>query len=149
MLLELNFTLVLFAASFLVFIYLLNLTLFKPLGKIIEERKNLIEGEHSKAKELFGNATSLIESYKQKIKSARIESQNLIQEAVNEGKKKRDEKVSVLMAELNKEKETSLKTINEEKDAAMKKLEGEIKQLTDLITNKVIGTEGKTLVGSH
>ena len=148
MLLELNFTLVLFAASFLVFIYLLNLTLFKPVGKIIEKRGNLIKGEHSKAKELLENATSLIESYKQKIKSARIESQSLLQEAVNEGKKKRDEKVLVLMTELNKDKETSLKKINEEKETAMKKMESEIKQLTDLITNKVIGSEGKTLVGS-
>ncbi len=148
MLLELNFTLVLFAASFLVFIYLLNLTLFKPVGKVIEKRRNLVESEHSKAKESLENVTSLIESYKQKIKSARIESQSLLQEAVNEGKKKRDEKVSVLMAELNKEKETSLKKINEEKETAMKKMEGEIKQLTDLITNKVIGSEGKTLVRS-
>ena len=149
MLLELNFTLVLFAASFLVFIYLLNLTLFKPMGNIIKDRKNLIEDEHSKAKGLLENASSLIEAYTKKIKSARIESQHLIQEAINEGKKKRDEKVSTLMAELNKEKEASLKKINEEKEAAMKKMEGEIKQLTDLITNKVLGTKGKTLVESH
>ena len=56
MLLEMNFTLVLFAVSFLIFIYLLNSALFKPVGKVIEERKNLIDGEYSKAKEFTQKA---------------------------------------------------------------------------------------------
>ena len=149
MLLELNFTLIFFAASFLVFIYLLNLTLFKPVGKIVEERKKFIEGEHQKAKDFSKEASDLIDSHKQRIKSARIEAQGIIHEVTNEGKKRKDGKVSALLTELNKEKEASLKKINEEKEVAMKKMEGEIKLLTDLITNKVIGTEGKTLVGSH
>lgn len=149
MLLELNFTLILFAVSFLVFIYLLNLTLYKPVGEIIEERKNLISGEYLKAKELSEEANKLLENYKHEIKSARLSAQNIIQEAIIQAQAARDKKITELVSVLIKEKETALIQIKEEETAAKKQLESKIKMLIDLITNKILGTEGKTLVGSH
>ena len=59
MLLEINFTLILFAASFLVFIYLLNMTLYKPVGEVIESRKQLMDGEYTKAKESLSQLLDL------------------------------------------------------------------------------------------
>lgn len=151
MLLEINFTLVLFAASFLVFIYLLNLTLYKPVGKIIEERKNLIDGEHTSAKALSEKANNLLESYKNQIKTARHDAQNIIQEIILQAQKKKEEKIFILNSELSKEKETAIKQINEEVKVTMKELEGKINTLTDLITQKILGTNAgeKTLVSSH
>ena len=148
MLLEINFTLVLFAISFLVFIYLLNLTLYKPVGEVVELRKKLIDGEYTKAKELTHKANESLESYKNKIKTARHESHTIIQEAIKKAQKVKEEKVSRLLVSLNKEKEDSFKKIEEEKKIVMQKLEKEIKTLTDLIINKILGVE-KTLVSSH
>ena len=149
MLLEINFTLILFAVSFLVFIYFLNLTLYKPVGEIIESRKKLIDGEYAKGKELTKIANEMLESYKNKIKGARHESQTIVQEATKQAQKLKGEKVSQLLVTLNKEKEKSFKEIEEEKKVVMQKLEKEIKVLTDLITNKILGTGEKTLVSSH
>ena len=149
MLLEINFTLVLFAVSFLVFIYLLNLTLYKPVGNIVEARKNLIDGEYVKGKELTQKADEMLETYKNKIKGARHESQNIIHEATKQAQKVKEEKVAQLSASLNKEKEDSFRKIEEEKKIVMQKLEKEMKMLTDLITNKILGTGEKTLVSSH
>ena len=149
MLLEINFTLILFAVSFLVFIYLLNLTLYKPVGEVIDKRKGLIDGEYEKGKELTQRANEMLESYKSKIKSAKQESQIIIQEATKQAQKIKEEKVNQLLVTLNKEKEESFKKIKEEKILVMQKLEREIKILTDLITNKILGTGEKTLVGSH
>ena len=149
MLLEINFTLVLFAITFLVFIYLLNLTLFKPVGKIIEKRKNLIDGDYSKAKEFTQKANEMLESYKREIKSARLSAQNIIQEAILQAQKQKQEKILVLMENLTKEKEAALKQLTEEKKEAMKKLEEKLNVLTELITNKIIGSGEKTLIGLH
>src|SRR3990167_4317925 len=149
MLLEMNFTLVLFAISFLVFIYLLNMTLFKPVGKVIEERKNLIDGDYSKAKEFAQKANEMLESYKKEIKSARLSAQNILQEAISQAQKQKQEKILVLMESLTKEKESALKQLMEEKKETMKKLEEKINILTELITNKIIGRGEKTLIGSH
>lgn len=148
MLLEINFTLVLFAVSFLVFIYLLNLTLYKPVGEIIESRKRLIDGEYAKGKELTYKANEMLEGYKNKIKNARHESHIIIQDATKQAQKLKEENISQLLITLNKEKEESFKKIEEEKKIVMQKLEKEIKILTDLITNKILGME-KTLVSSH
>ena len=148
MLLEINFTLILFAISFLVFIYLLNLTLYKPVGKIIEGRKDLIDGEYFKAKEFMQAAGEMLENYKNKIKQARHEAHNIVQESINLAKMEKEKKVSDLVGILTKEKETAIKQIEEEKKLTMKELEKEIRVLTDLITNKILGGN-KTLVGLH
>lgn len=148
MLLEINFTLVLFALSFLVFIYFLNLTLFKPVGKVIEERKSLIETNYKSAKELTNKATSLLENHVLAIKSARHDAQHIIQGVIDETKREKEKKIQELMTVLNKEKETALANLAKEKETVMAALKGKINMLKDLITNKVLGTEN-TLVGTH
>lgn len=149
MLLEINFTLIIFAVSFLAFIYLLNLTLYKPVGDVIDSRKKLIDGEYSKAKELTHKADEWFENYKKKIKEARLEAHQIIQESTKQAQKVKEEKIIKLLEGLNKEKEESFRKIDEEKNAVMQKLEKEIRILTDLITNKILGTGEKTLVSSH
>ena len=151
MLLELNFTLVLFAASFLVFIYLLNLTLYKPVGNIIEKRKNLMESDYNKAKSLVNEANKMLEDYKNQIKKARHEAHSVIHEMTLSAQKVKEEEIQKLFVKLAKEKENSLLLLEKEKKAALAGLESDIKVLTDMIVNKVLGVEDKdkTLVGSH
>ncbi|MBI2995858.1 MAG: hypothetical protein HYY52_04045 [Candidatus Melainabacteria bacterium] len=146
--LEINFTLVLFALSFLVFIYLLNLTLYKPVGTIVEARKNLINGEYKRAKELTENANKILEDYNHRIKEARKLAHNTIEESITQASSKKEEKISILVSDLNKEKEGALKQLEKDQKEALKALEGEIKVLTDLITNKILGTE-KNLVRTN
>ena len=149
MLLEINFTLVLFAVSFLIFIYLLNLTLYKPVGKIIEARKSFIDGDYTKAKGSTESANNLLEDYKKEIKQARQEAQNIINETIAKEQKVKEENISRLLDTLNKEKDQALKQIRLEKEEAMKKLQSQIKSLVDLITNKVLGRGEKSLAGTH
>ena len=148
MLLEINFTLILFAISFLVFIYLVNLTLYKPTGEIIEKRKGLIEGEYVKARELTDEANKKLEDYKSQIKSAKADAHNIIQEAINNAQKNKEGKISALLITLNKEKEAAVIKIHQEQKIAMKELEDKIKILADLITSKVLGGN-KTLAHTH
>ena len=151
MLLELNFTLVLFAASFLVFIYLLNLTLYKPVGNIIEKRKNLVESDYSKAKSLVNEANEMLEHYKMQIKKARHEAHNMTHEMTLNVQKVKEEVIQKLFLKLSKEKENSLLLLEKEKKAALSELESHIKTLTEMIVNKILVVEDKdkTLVGSR
>lgn len=141
MLLELNFTLVVFAFSFLVFVYLLNLTLYKPVGEVIEKRKELVEGDLNKASSSTKEASECIQNYQNQIKQAKLDSQNIIQESIKKTEKIKQEKISNLLSTLSKEKEDALKKIKEEEKNTMQKLEGEVKILTELITNQILGKE--------
>ena len=147
MLLELNFTFILFALSFLVFINLLNLTLYKPVGEIIEKRKGLVESDLNKASSYAKEANECIQNYQSQIKQARSDSQDIIQESIKQVEKVKQEKISNLLSTLTKEKEEALKKIKIEEKSTMQKLEGEIKILTELITNQILGKE-KDLAGS-
>ena len=141
--LQIDFTLVFFAASFLVFIFLLDLVLYKPVGRVIEARKDLVEGGFSQSKELSEKADELMEKYKAALKRARIESQNLIQEVVLQAQKLKEEKIQKLVEELNKDKEVVLTQIKKEKEAANKEIVNKINILTELITAIVLGAGGE------
>ena len=149
MLLEVNLTMIIFAISFLIFIYLLNLTLFKPVGKIVEERKIFIEGSYEKSKELSHEANKIIEEHEKKIKETRLTAKSIIEEVSLKAKGKREEKISILMKSLLSEKETAMLKIKQEEKTRKEELNIKINELKDLITNKVLGTEENSLVGSH
>lgn len=149
MLLEINFTMVIFAASFLMFIYLLNLTLYKPVGKVIEDRKSLITSDYSKAKGLSDDASQLLGNYKKQIQLARLDAHNIVQEFIDKAQKDKERKIAVLVSSLNKEKEEELEKLQIEQREIMKQLETKLKTLSDLITTKILGSEEKTLVSSH
>lgn len=149
MFLEVNLTMIIFAISFLVFIYLLNLTLFKPVGKIVEKRKSLIESSYEKSKELSNEATKIIEEHKQKIKVARVSAKNIVEEVSLEARSKREEKISMLMESLLNEKEAAILKIKQEEKIRKEELNEKVTELKDLIINKMLGTEENSLVGSH
>lgn len=139
MLLEINFTAVLFSISFLVFIYLLNLTLFKPVGNIVEARANLIEGDYEKSKDFSERASKTLEEYSSQTKAARQEAMKLVDEAISKAQGIKQEKVNSLIASVQKEKEDAMNEIKKEQASGMAELESKVKELTNLITSKVIG----------
>ncbi|MBI3308905.1 MAG: hypothetical protein HYZ79_05990 [Candidatus Melainabacteria bacterium] len=150
MLLEVNLTMIIFAVSFLIFIYLLNLTLFKPVGKVVEERKNVVGGSYTKAKNISGEISSILSGYEQKIKAARFEAKQIVDEAVAEAKLNKSSSIAGVLKTLNEEKQAAVHRIKKERQEREKELQGKINELKDLITNKVLGREGdKTLVGTH
>ncbi len=148
MLLELNFTLIVFAISFLIFVNLLNLTLFKPVGEVIDKRKGLVDNDLNKASSLALEAQENIQSYQSQIKQARIDSQNIVHEGVKQAEKFKQEKISALISTLVKDKEDAIKKLREEEKNVMAKLDTEIKSLTELITSQILGKE-KDFVGSR
>ena len=136
-----DWTMVFFALSFLIFIFLLNLTLFKPVGKIIEKRKSLIDTEYAKAKESNKLGNEMLEDHKEKIKEAHHEASIITNQAVRDSERIKSEKIHALSINLQKEKEQALKKIKEEEKIAQKELEGKIKTLVDLIMTKIIRQE--------
>lgn len=146
MLLEVNLTMILFAISFLVFIYLLNFTLYKPVGKIVEDRKNLIEGSYEKSKEYASDASKIFETYEKKIKEARQEAKKIIEDIIYVAKAEKAERVSSLVKTLVKEKEQAVVEIQKELQIKKEALQSKIHELKDLITEKILGGD---LVGTH
>ncbi len=72
---DLNLTLPLVAIQFVLLTVLLNIILYNPLLTIIEERKEYILTNLSKASELLAEANKLTEQYEQELTDVRKEAQ--------------------------------------------------------------------------
>ena len=73
---EINFTLLIQAANFLLLIFLLNVVLYKPILKILEEREHRIDGQQAEAKKITDDSQALIDEYNRKLHEAKIEAMN-------------------------------------------------------------------------
>nr|YP_010516898.1 CF0 subunit II of ATP synthase [Haslea provincialis]UXN44680.1 CF0 subunit II of ATP synthase [Haslea provincialis] len=72
---DLNATLPLVAIQFILLTVILNVILYSPLLSIIEERKEYILNNLSKASEILAEANKLTEQYEQELTSVRKEAQ--------------------------------------------------------------------------
>jgi F-type H+-transporting ATPase subunit b len=75
---DFNLTLPLVAIQFVLLTVLLNIILYNPLLTVIEERKEYILTNLSKASELLAEANKLTEQYEQELNNVRKEAQSEI-----------------------------------------------------------------------
>jgi F-type H+-transporting ATPase subunit b len=75
---DFNLTLPLVAIQFILLTVLLNVILYNPLLTVIEERKEYILTNLSKASELLAEANKLTEQYEQELNNVRKEAQSEI-----------------------------------------------------------------------
>jgi F-type H+-transporting ATPase subunit b len=138
---EFNATFFITAISFIVFVFLMNTILYRPLERIVDEREKLISENYEKAKELNSEAKNLLEKKAFEIAQAKVKAKNYADE---EQKKNYDESSKKIRAE----KENSLKYINEQKQIMHKESEkfkqdmnANIESFAELIMKKFINKE--------
>ncbi len=82
---EFNATFIVTIISFLVFVFLMNTLLYRPIENIVEERKKLIEGNYNEADSANSQARSLLEEKADKIAKSKIEAKQFIDTKLKEG----------------------------------------------------------------
>ncbi len=135
---DINATLPLVAIQFILLTIILNLILYKPLLAVIEERKEYILRNLSKASEILIETTQLIEQYEQILTTVRKEAQS---EITNSQKIHKE----ILGAELDvsqKYIDNLLDTVTDDllfkKTIALTSLDGIIQSLCSNIGNKLL-----------
>lgn len=82
---EFNATFIITAISFLVFVYLMNTILYRPLENIVEEREKLLSDNFNDADNAKNNARSLLEEKATQLANAKIEAKRFIDAKLKEG----------------------------------------------------------------
>jgi len=90
---ELNATLIIFVASFVAFIFLLNNVLLKPVGEVMERRAAKIQGDLEKSRLSRKQSEEILAQYQEKLHLIRVEAQRTVSEAVAEAQKERNEQI--------------------------------------------------------
>jgi F-type H+-transporting ATPase subunit b len=141
MLFELNGTFYIFIVSFLIFMWLLNEIMLKPVGRVIAERNALIEGDINSGKQAHGEADKLVTHYEDHLKQIRHEAQGIIHKATEEGNQARQQELAGVAARGRKKLEEAKANITAERASLIDALVAEEKELVETITRKVLGDE--------
>src|SRR5262249_50181440 len=74
-----DFSLVVVIVLFVVLIFILNATIFKPILKVLDERERLTSGAMSEAKHAVHDYDKRLSNYEEQIRAARAESYRLLE----------------------------------------------------------------------
>lgn len=127
--------------NFIILLIILNKLLYKPLSKIMAQRREKIEGSYARAKELEVGIDEKMERYQQQLNDAKV----LANEERSQLKKGATEVEMTLLSEAHKKATIRLQTIKAqvagEAEDARKTLQSEAKSLAGQIATKILGRE--------
>ncbi len=137
--LEFNATFFIAMISFVIFMIIMNAILYKPLERIVTERRNLIDKNNLKAK-IAQEKTDILKKWQiSSIEKAQKSSRETYQKILNEYKAKKD---SIIESEKNlSRKEIAIAQAETKSEVieAKHELKEEVNILADIITSKILG----------
>ncbi len=136
---EINWSILVQMTNFLLLIFILNIVLYKPLLKILNERDKKISETQQKTKDFSEETEKMISAYNEKLQLAKIEAMT----QKNNAKKNASEKANVIIEESRKEAEHLIlevkHQISKEIETARKELEPELEKMAITIAEQVLG----------
>lgn len=124
--------------NFLILVAILNKFLYKPVTKMLDERKNEVVSNLNKAEESKQEAEKLKDEYAEHLKNARSEAQEIITKANKLGEETKNEIVAQARAEAEKVSAKAQEEIRLEKTKALSELRDEVASLAVLAAGKII-----------
>ena len=134
---DLDATLPLMAVQVVLLTFLLNV-LFRPVGKVVEEREGYISTSRADAKQKLAQVEKLEADLAEQLKGARQAAQAVIADAEQEVDRLYREALAQAEAEANRSKEESRRAIETERESARTQLKGQVDQLSATIINRLL-----------
>jgi F-type H+-transporting ATPase subunit b len=136
---DLNYTMLIQMINFLVLIFILNILLYKPIIKIIDERNKKIEDSKSEVDSLGEQAELKIADYEEKMRQARQEAMSQRNEVKDEGEEAGKTIIEGARGEISTMIEGFKVTLASETEAARNVLRDQAKKIAVEISEKVLG----------
>jgi F-type H+-transporting ATPase subunit b len=138
---DLDATLPLMAAQFLILALILNAVLYKPLGQAIDQRADYIRGKQLDAQERLDKVKALTAEYERSLADARRQSQSIVADAQAEAQKLAAQAVAEAQRQAQAEREAAQQEIDNQRQSAMAALDGQVAALSRQIATKLLGFE--------
>ncbi|NLT94369.1 MAG: F0F1 ATP synthase subunit B [Clostridia bacterium] len=124
--------------NFLILVAVLNKFLYKPVVKMLDDRKNEIVGNLDQAAQAKVEAEKLKEEYMTHLQNAKAEAQEIISRANKIGEETKNEIIAQAKAEAQKVSAKAQEEIRLEKAKALAQLRDEVASLAVLAAEKII-----------
>ena len=136
---DVNGTLLIFVASFLIFVKLFNEIAIKPVAKAMEERAARIKSELDAARAAREQAQKLLDGYTEHVHAVKAKAQAVINEAAEKASYHRNAKLDDLRKEGQKKLAEAQAAISAERDFLLESLVKQESDLVNDISEKVVG----------
>jgi F-type H+-transporting ATPase subunit b len=131
-------TTVIALVAFALLYLFLNKKIFKPLFRIIDQRRALVQGQIDSAEQSRKNAELLLEEQKLAIAETKKEAFAILEQTRSTGAKQLEDIVGQAKSEATRLKEEALKDIEIEKNNAVAALRSQVSALSVMIASKII-----------
>ena len=136
---DLNLTVIFQLAIVLILMVALSSLVFKPFLRVVEERKDWIQGAERKARELHQRSEELMERYRDSISAAQAQGASIREELRKEGLSKETEVLQKAMEEANQFLEEMKGKIQEESRKVRTGLRLQAQTLSRELAEKMLG----------
>lgn len=120
-------------------VFILNVTLFRPINKILEERERHTHGRSDEAREILKRVESSVVKYEGSLREARAEGYQLLERQRGEAMSWRQGELASLREELNQNVEQEKSAIQAQAQQAQVNLESDTKRIAGEISRQILG----------
>ena len=138
---ELNQSLIIQIVNFIIFLFILNYLIFKPVVRVLNERRERIDGTMEKAQLLEAEVQKKLEEYEQRIEEAKSQAANEKERLRRQGESISKEMVEKARKELARDIPIIRKQIAGETDRARRELEKMAQEMARDVACRVLGRE--------
>lgn len=135
---ELNGTLLWQIVNFVILCAILGHFAYKPMLKVLDERKARIQNDLDSAASANADAQKLKESYEAQLRDAQVKAQEIVNKAVKEAQVQAQAQIDAARDAIAKEKEAASKQIERERTEALEDLKSQVAALSCDIASKII-----------
>ena len=132
-------TLLIVFVLFIVFVVVMNYLLFKPIGRILDERETLTDGAAAEARAAARQYQARLANYEETIRQARADSYRKLEQQRAVALEERRGLLQAARAEADAEIAKGKARIGAEATAARTTLEAEARQIAEQISRTVLG----------
>ena len=125
--------------TFIVFVFVMNKVLYRPVLDIMEQRQKFIDSNYKDARENDSKANELSEEKENKLDDAKDEARGKYIETVDEFKNQKADIIADAQNAANEELEKSRENLKNLSDEVKEGLKGSMNDLANDIVEKVIG----------
>lgn len=136
---SLDYTILIQMINFLILVFALNLLLYKPLLRIMDKRKKLLQDTDDEIKRINLTIEERMSAYEEKVRMAKMDALNRKNDILKEGADRTKTIIDAARAEIPTMMEQFNKKINEEIAEARHMLTGQSQQISVNIVEKLLG----------
>lgn len=139
--LHLDMSIIYTLVNMLLLYALFRIFLFKPLNRVLDQRRATVQSSLDQAEDSARQAAALERQYQEKIQLAQGEAEDIIRQAKEQAAQIRQQMQKQTQEEIEQQKEKFRRQMALERETAMKESRGEIAMLAMLAAAKILGRE--------